>query len=147
MHQRGAGRFSTQYQRLWSIHLLFCRNFTARDLTIRTLNANGDGIDVDSCSDVTIEHCDINTGDDAIALKSGRGLAAARLGRPTQNVIIRNCTLASSNFAALGIGTELSGGIRDVKIENCILSGRQNAIFLKSRDGRGGYIENLTGEN
>ena len=139
--------FSTQYQQLWSIHLLFCRNFTASDLTIRTLNANGDGIDVDSCSDVTIERCDINTGDDAIALKSGRGLAAARLGRPTQNVIIRNCTLTSSIFAALGVGTELSGGIRDVKIQDCILSGRQNAIFLKSRDGRGGFIENLTGEN
>ena len=139
--------FATQYQQLWSIHLLFCRNFTARNLTIRTLNANGDGIDVDSCSEVTIEHCDINTGDDAIALKSGRGLAAARLGRPTQNVTIRQCTLASSNFAALGVGTELSGGIRDVKIEDCTLSGRQNAIFLKSRDGRSGYIENLSGEN
>jgi len=139
--------FATQYQQLWSIHLLFCRNFTARNLTIRTLNANGDGIDVDSCSEVTIEHCDINTGDDAIALKSGRGLAAARLGRPTQHVTIRNCTLASSNFAALGVGTELSGGIRDVKIEDCTLSGRQNAIFLKSRDGRGGFIDNLTGEN
>ena len=139
--------FATQYQQLWSIHLLFCRNFTARNLTIRTLNANGDGLDVDSCSDVTIERCDINSGDDAIALKSGRGRAAADLGRPTQNVTIRQCALASSNFAALGIGTELSGGIRDVRIEDCILSGRQNAIFLKSRDGRSGYIENLTGEN
>ncbi len=139
--------FSTQYQQLWSIHLLFCQKFTARNLTIRTLNANGDGIDVDSCSDVTIERCDINTGDDAISLKSGRGLAAAHLGRPTQNVTIRHCTLASSIFAALGIGSELSAGIRDVKIEDCTLSGRQNAIYLKSRDGRGGSIENLTGEN
>jgi len=139
--------FSTQYQQLWSIHLLFCRNFTASNLTLRSLNANGDGIDVDSCSDVTIERCDINTGDDAIALKSGRGLAAARLGRPTQNVTIRQCILASSTFAALAVGTELSGGIRNVKIEDCTLSGRQNAIFLKSRDGRGGFIENLTGAN
>ena len=139
--------FFTQYQQLWSIHLLFCQNFTARNLTIRTLNANGDGIDVDSCSGVTIERCDINTGDDAISLKSGRGQAAARLGRPTQNVTIRNCTLASSIYAALGVGSELSAGIRDVKIEDCILSGRQNAIYLKSRDGRGGSIENLTGKN
>ena len=141
------GGFATQYQQLWSIHLLFCRNFMASNLVIRTLNANGDGIDVDSCDHVTIEHCDINTGDDAIALKSGRGLAAARLGRPTQNVTIRHCALASSNFAALGIGTELSGGIQDVKIEDCVLAGRQNAIFFKSRDGRGGSIENVTGEN
>ncbi|HLP75847.1 MAG TPA: glycosyl hydrolase family 28-related protein, partial [Candidatus Paceibacterota bacterium] len=71
--------FSTQYQQLWSIHPLFCRNFIARNLTIRSINFNGDGIDVDSCRDVLIENCDINTGDDAIALKSGRGLEAVRL--------------------------------------------------------------------
>jgi polygalacturonase len=139
--------FSTQYQQLWSIHLLFCKNATARNLIIRTINTNGDGIDVDSCSDVTIENCDINTGDDAIALKSGRGMAAMLLGRPTQNVLITNCTLASSIDAGLGIGTEMSGGIRDVRIENCIMSGRQNGIFIKSRDGRGGFMENITGEN
>lgn len=139
--------FTTQYQHLWSIHLLYCDDFTARNLTIRSVNANGDGMDVDSCDRVTIEHCDINTGDDAISLKSGRGLAAMRLGRPTQNVIIRDCCLQSSTYAALGIGTELSGGIRNVKIENCILAGRQNAIFIKSRDGRGGFIDNVYGDN
>jgi polygalacturonase len=139
--------FTTQYQQLWSIHILFCKNFTARGLTIRSVNANGDGIDVDSCDGVTIEHCDINTGDDAISLKSGRGLAAQNLNRPTQNVIIRDCHLQSSIYAALGLGTEMSGGIRDVKMENCVISGRQNAIFIKSRDGRGGYMENISGEN
>lgn len=139
--------FTTQYQQLWSIHLLFCQNFTARDLTIRTINFNGDGLDIDSCNGVTIEDCDINTGDDAIALKSGRGLAAEKLGRPTENVVIRNCRLQSSIFAAIGIGTEMSGGIRNVKIQNCVLAGKQNAIFIKSRDGRGGYIENISGEN
>ena len=139
--------FSTLYQQLWSIHLLFCRHVTARNLTIRTINTNGDGIDVDSCDGVTIEDCDINTGDDAISLKSGRGLAAMNLGRPTQNVLIRNCTLASSIDAGLGLGTEMSGGIRDVRLENCLISGRQNGIFIKSRDGRGGYMENITGEN
>jgi polygalacturonase len=139
--------FSTLYQQLWSIHLLLCKNVTARNLIIRTINTNGDGIDVDSCDGVTIENCDINTGDDAISLKSGRGLAAMLLDRPTQNVLIRNCTLASSIDAGLGIGTEMSGGIRDVRIENCTMSGRQNGIFIKSRDGRGGFMENITGEN
>jgi len=139
--------FTTQYQQLWSIHVLFCKNLTARNLTIRTVNANGDGMDVDSCDGVTIERCDINTGDDAISLKSGRGLAAQNLARPTQNVVIRDCRLQSSIYAALGFGTEMSGGIRNVKIQNCVLSGRQNAIFIKSRDGRGGYMENISGEN
>ncbi len=139
--------FTTQYQQLWSIHPLLCQNFTARGLTIRTVNLNGDGIDVDSCDGVTIERCDINTGDDAISLKSGRGLAAQNLARPTQNVIIRDCRLHSSIYAAIGIGTEMSGGVRDVKIENCVLSGRQNGIYIKSREGRGGFIENISGEN
>jgi len=139
--------FTTQYQQLWSLHLLFCKNLTARGLTLRSVGANGDGIDVDSCDGVNIEQCDINTGDDAISLKSGRGLAAQNLGRPTQNVVIRACRLHSSIYAALGLGTEMSGGIRNVKVENCVLSGRQNAILIKSRNGRGGFMENISGEN
>jgi len=139
--------FSTQYQQLWSIHPLLCRDFTARNLIIRSLNTNGDGLDVDSCSDVLIDHCNIDTGDDAISLKSGRGMEAVRLGHPTQNVVIRDCTLVSSLFGGLGIGTEMSGGIRNVRIENCFISGHQNAIFIKSRDGRGSFMENITGEN
>ena len=139
--------FTTQYQNLWSIHTLFCKNLTATGLTIRSVGANGDGMDVDSCDGVTIEHSDINTGDDAISLKSGRGLAAQNLGRPTQNVVIRDCRLHSSIYAALGLGTEMSGGIRAVKLENCVISGKQNAIFIKSRDGRGGFMENISGEN
>jgi polygalacturonase len=137
--------FSTEYERLWSIHPLLCEKFTARNLVIRSINSNGDGIDVDSCSKVLIEGCNIDTGDDAISLKSGRGEAAIALARPTQDVVIRNCTLVSSQFAAIGVGTELSGGIRNVLVENCFISGHQNAFFLKSRGGRGGFIENFTG--
>lgn len=139
--------FATQYEQLWSVHLLFCQGLTARGLTIRSINANGDGMDVDSCRDVLIEHCTIDTGDDAISLKSGRGLAAQQLGRPTENVTIRDCSLTSSIYAAIGIGTEMSGGIRNIHLDNDVMSGRQNAIFIKSRDGRGGYITEITGEN
>lgn len=139
--------FSTHYQRLWSIHPLFCQDVTIKNLTIRSTLVNGDGIDVDSSRNVTIENCDINTGDDAISLKSGRGESAVQMDRPTENVTIKNCKLISSNFAGLGIGTELSGGIENTLLENCIIAGRQNGIFLKSRDGRGGYIKNFTGIN
>ncbi len=139
--------FTTQYERLWSIHLLFCRDVTARNLVIRSVGANGDGIDLDSCRDVVIEHCDINTGDDAIALKSGRGLAAQRLGRPTENVVIRDCSLFSSIFAGLAFGSEMSGGIRNIRIERCTIGGRQNGISIKSRNGRGGYFEDIKGED
>ncbi|HEY1789434.1 MAG TPA: glycoside hydrolase family 28 protein [Verrucomicrobiae bacterium] len=139
--------FTTQYERLWSIHPLFCQNVTIKNLKIHSVGLNGDGIDVDSCRDVLIDHCDINTGDDAISLKSGRGQSAVKMDRPTQNVTIKDCTLISSTFAAVGIGTELSGGISNTLIEDCTLSGHQNGIFLKSRDGRGGYIKNFTGKN
>lgn len=139
--------FTTSYQQLWGIHLLFCTDVVARGLTIRSINFNGDGIDVDSCQNVLIEHCNIDTGDDAIALKSGRGMEAVRAGRPTQDVVIRDCVLASSIFAGLAFGTEMSGGIRNVTVENCTISGRQNGIFIKSRDGRGGFMENITGDN
>jgi polygalacturonase len=139
--------FTTQYERLWSIHPLFCQKLTIKNLKIHSEGLNGDGIDVDSCQDVLIDHCDINTGDDAISLKSGRGASAMRMDRPTQNVTIKDCTLVSSIFAAVGIGTELSGGISNTLIEDCTLSGHQNGIFLKSRDGRGGYIKNFTGKN
>jgi polygalacturonase len=139
--------FTTQYQQLWSIHPLFCQNLHIRNLTIRSVNFNGDGIDVDSCQDVLIERCNIDTGDDAIALKSGRGMEAVRLGHPTENVVITNCTLYSSIFAGLGIGSEMSGGIRNVHVEDCLISGRQNGVSIKSRDGRGGFIENITGND
>lgn len=139
--------FSTQYQRLWSIHPLFCENVVVKNVTIHSAGANGDGVDVDSCQDVLIDHCNINTGDDAISLKSGRGESAMKMERPTENVTIRNCNLVSRSFAAVGVGTELSGGIRNTKLEDCTLSGHQNGIFLKSRDGRGGYVQNFTGKN
>jgi len=138
---------NTVYAGSWSIHPLLCRDFEARNLVIRSIGVYGDGIDVDSCSGVRIDNCNIDSGDDAIALKSGRGMAAVKLARPTENVEITRCTLLSSNYAGLGIGTELSGGIRNVHVDHCVISGHQNGIFIKSRDGRGGFIDNIFIEN
>jgi polygalacturonase len=144
--------FNLQYDRtvrtdIWCIHPMYCTNLTAKNLYIRSQGTNGDGIDVDSCSGVLVDNCDISAGDDAISLKSGRGMDAVRTAKPTENVLIKNSTLASVHYAALGIGTEISGGVRNVRIENCTISGVQNAIFIKSRDGRGGYMESIVGEN
>jgi hypothetical protein len=140
--------FSTKFARLWSIHIAFCDGVLARNLTIRSdrSRSNGDGIDVDSSRQVHIEHCDIDTGDDAIALKSGRGMEAVRIGRPTEDVVITNCTLGSA-FAGVAIGTELSGGIRRVVIEDCVFTSGANSIFIKSREDRGGFVEDITGRN
>ncbi len=135
--------FSDRYRRMWSIHLLYCKDVTAKNLNIRTSQSNGDGIDVDSTTDILIDHCDIDTGDDSISLKSGRGQAAVTLARPTQNVMISNCTLGSA-YAGVGIGTEMSGGIANVRIEHCTFTHGSNAIYIKSRTGRAGYFQDMS---
>jgi polygalacturonase len=141
--------FSIEYGRMWNVHMTYCEDVVVRNVKIRsaTNRSNGDGIDVDSCKNVLIEKCDIETGDDAICLKSGRGMEAVRIARPTDGVIIRDCILSCPSFACVGIGTEMSGGVRNVKIENCTFVRAVNAIFIKAKDGRGGFIENIAGEN
>jgi len=136
--------FSTDYRLMWCIHLTYCENATFRNLTIRSTGGNGDGIDVDSCKHVRIEGCDISTGDDCIAIKSGRGAEANALMRTTEDVTVANCTFADSIFACIGIGSETSGGIRNVRIEDCKFTGAKTyAIYIKTRPGRGAFIEDI----
>ena len=127
----------------WATHPTYCS-----DVEIKNLRINGgrDGIDVDSCKNVRIENCDINTGDDSISLKSGRGMDGARIGKPTENVLIKNCNLVGRRFACVGIGSETSGGIRDVRIKNCKMTSRTFGIYIKTRIGRGGVVENICGD-
>jgi acetyl esterase/lipase len=112
-----------------------------------TINGGRDGIDIDSCKNVRIEGCNIDTGDDSISLKSGRGLNGARLGKATEDVVISKCTLNGRRFAAIGIGSETSGGIRNVRIEHCKLSSRTFGVYVKTRIGRAGVIENISGDD
>jgi len=129
----------------WATHPTLCEDLQIRGLVIR---GKRDGIDVDSCSRVLIEGCDIDTGDDAISLKSGRGMDGARLMRPTEDVLIRDCTLACRRFACIGIGSETSGGIRRVRIEHCRFPfAATHAIYIKTRIGRAGMIEDISGED
>jgi polygalacturonase len=128
----------------WATHPTYCTDVSIKGVTI---NGGRDGIDVDSCKNVRIENCDINTGDDSISLKSGRGMDGARVGKPTEDVLITRCNLVGRRFACLGIGSETSGGIRNVRIENCRLTSRTFGIYIKTRTGRGGVIENVSGED
>ena len=138
--------FSIKYERMWAVHPTYCRDVDIKNLTIRSSRDNGDGIDVDSCKNVRITGCDIDTGDDAIALKSGRGREGVSIARPTEDVYIADCKLGSA-FAGLAIGTEMSGGVRNVKFERCTFTRGSNSIFIKSRVGRGGFIENIEGRD
>jgi len=140
--------FSTRHRGMWSIHPTYCEGVLASNLTIRSLGGNGDGIDVDSCRHVRIESCVISTGDDCIAIKSGRGMEGYRAARPTEDVIISHCTMADSNFACIGIGSETSGGIRGVRIEHCVFTHAKSfAIYIKSRPGRGAFIDDISGSD
>ena len=126
----------------WATHPTYCAGVVIKNVNI---NGSRDGIDVDSCKNVRIEGCNINTGDDSISLKSGRGMDGARLGKATEDVVITNCTLVGRRFACLGIGSETSGGIRNVRIENCRLTSRTFGVYIKTRIGRAGVIENISG--
>ena len=145
--------FSTSYHLMWSLHPTLCRNITIKNLTIRSTGGNGDGIDIDSCQHVLIDRCDIATGDDCISLKSGRGAeAASQIGTnpyiTTEDVTITNCTFADNIFACIGIGSETSGGIRNVHISDCKFTlAKTFAIYIKSRPGRGAFIEDITASN
>ncbi len=137
--------FASTQGLMWAIHITNSEDIAIRNLNIRTKTGNGDGIDVDSSSRVLIDGCDIATGDDCIAIKSGRGSEAYALMRPAQDVLITNCTLADSIFACIGIGSETSGGIRNVRIERCkFVRARTFAIYIKTRVGRGAFIEDVS---
>jgi polygalacturonase len=127
----------------WATHPTYCSDVIISNVTI---TGKRDGIDIDSCKNVLIEGCGIETSDDSISLKSGRGMQAA-IGRPTEDVVITNCTLVDHRFACVGIGSETSGGIRNVTIIHCKLTSRTSGIYIKTRIGRGGVIENISGDD
>ena len=126
----------------WVIHPIFCTNVIIRGVTVISNNYNNDGCDPESCTNVLIEDCYFITGDDGIAIKSGRDNDAWRVGQPTENVVIRNCVF-NSKINGLCIGSEMAGGVRNVFVENIILERSSNAIYFKSNLDRGAYMENI----
>lgn len=128
----------------WVVHLAGCAHCTCQRLTIHCPRINNDGIDLESCSDVLVEDCDIRCGDDAIALKAGRDRDGWRLARPTERVQVRRCHLeAPTAGSGIGLGSEMSGGIRQVLFEDCQLGPCQTALNMKANLDRGGTIEDI----
>ena len=127
---------------MWAIHPVYCENVTFKNVTIKS---GADGIDVDSCKHTVIDGCTFDTGDDSISLKSGRGAEGNMIGRVCEDVLITNCTLSDAGFACIGIGSETSAGVRNVRIEHCkMIHARSHAIYIKSRVGRGAFVENIS---
>jgi len=131
----------TSQNDMWSIHPVYCETVVFKNVVV---HGGADGIDVDSCKNVVIADCEFSTADDCISLKSGRGEEGYTIARPTENVQISGCTFTDSRWACIGIGSETSAGIRDVRIDRCkCLGARTFAIYIKSRPGRGAFIENI----
>jgi polygalacturonase len=126
----------------WVIHPVLCNNVTVQNVTINSHNLNNDGCDPESCTNVLIEHCNFNTGDDGVAIKAGRDQDAWRIGQPTENVIVRDCVFTSKTNG-LCIGSEMSAGVRNVFMYNVHIKKCLSAIYFKSNLDRGGYIENI----
>ena len=131
---------------MWLLHPGYSEDVSIRGVSFISTGPNGDGIDVDSCRDVRVSDCFFSTGDDCIALKSGRDADGRRAGWPTENVTITNCVMYLGHGAVV-IGSETAGGIRDVAASNIIARGTDRGIRIKSMRGRGGIIENMRFDN
>ncbi len=126
----------------WTIHPIRCSNVAIRGLHIKNPSdsPNTDGINPDSCSNVHISGCHIDVGDDCITLKSGTEKSAYRIA--CENIVITGCTLAHGHGGVV-IGSEMSGGVRNVSITDCIFDGTDRGIRMKTRRGRGGIVEDI----
>jgi hypothetical protein len=103
---------------------------------------NGDGIDVESCKNVLIENSTFDVGDDGICIKSGRDEAGRKRGMPTENLLVRNCTVYHAHGGFV-IGSEMSGGAKNLYVENCTFIGTDIGLRFKTTRGRGGVVENV----
>jgi polygalacturonase len=129
---------------MWEVNPVLCTNVTVRGLTIRSHGPNNDGCDPESCRDVLIEKCTFDTGDDCIALKSGRNEDGRRLHTPIENVIIRDCDMKDGHGGVV-IGSEISGGARNIFAEKCRMDSPRldRVLRFKNNAARGGVIERV----
>ncbi len=128
----------------WTLHPLNVTDLTVRNVKFDNYGPNGDGCDPEDCRNVLIDSCYFNTGDDCIAIKSGRNNDGRRAARPTTNVYVRNCRMANGHGGVV-LGSEISGGFKNLWVENCDMDSPEldRVIRIKTSDCRGGIIENV----
>lgn len=129
---------------MWVIHPVLSENVTIQNVKVISHGPNSDGCDPEACKNVLIKNCYFDTGDDCIALKSGRNQDGRRLGRPIENVVIQDCQMKDGHGGVV-IGSEVSGGARNIYAENCKMDSPNldRALRVKTNKVRGGTIENL----
>ncbi|MFT4031552.1 MAG: glycosyl hydrolase family 28 protein [Siphonobacter sp.] len=128
----------------WCVHPLLCQHITLRNLRVRNpwYAQNGDGVDLESCQYGLIEGCSFDVGDDGICIKSGRDEEGRKRGVPTEQVIIRNSTVFHAHGGFV-VGSEMSGGARNLYVSNCNFLGTDVGLRFKTTRGRGGIVENV----
>jgi polygalacturonase len=128
----------------WCLHLLMSENITVSNVKVENeeWTVNGDAIDLESCRNVLIYNSVFDAGDDAICIKSGRDEEGRKRGIPTENVIVSNCTVYHGHGGFV-VGSEMSGGVRNIKVSNCTFMGTDVGLRFKSTRGRGGIVENI----
>ncbi|KAL9690126.1 hypothetical protein QQ045_010521 [Rhodiola kirilowii] len=134
----------------WTLHPYDCKNITIRNVTILApiIGApNTDGIDPDSCEDMVIKDCYISVGDDGVAIKSGWDQFGISYGRPSRNILIQNLVIRSIVSAGVSIGSEMSGGVSNVTVENLRVWNSRRGVRIKTAPGRGGYVRNIVYKN
>ncbi|XP_044468554.1 probable polygalacturonase [Mangifera indica] len=129
----------------WNVHPYYCRNVLVQGLTILAPidSPNTDGINPDSCANTIIEDCYIVSGDDCIAVKSGWDQYGTKFGMPTKHLLIRRLTCISPDSATIALGSEMSGGIKDVRAEDITAIDTQSGVRIKTAIGRGGYVKDI----
>ena len=128
----------------WNIHPLMCTNVIIDNITVRNPNfaQNGDGIDVESCKNVLIVNSSFDVGDDAICIKSGKDKEGRKRARPAENILVDNCKVFKGHGGFV-VGSEMSGGVRNISVRNCQFLGTDVGLRFKSNRGRGGLVENI----
>ena len=125
----------------WTIHYIYCDKVTLHDLNIISTARNGDGVDPDSSTDSYIFNCSFSTGDDCIAIKSGKNPEGYFVGKPTRNIRITDCDFTKGH--SLAVGSEMSGGVSGVFIQDCKIGNLLNGLQIKATKDRGGYVKNV----
>lgn len=138
--------FSIRESPFWTIHLFHSHNVVVRGVDVTAHGHNNDGIDIEMTSNVLVENCRFDQGDDGFVFKSGRNHDAWRLAKPTENVVCRNCTFKFAH-SLVGIGSELSAGVRNVWVTRCSIGSVYNALYVKTNKRRGGFVENIWIDN
>lgn len=128
----------------WNLHPLMCENLILDGLNVRNpyYSHNGDGMDVESCKNVIICRSLLDVGDDAICIKSGKDEEGRKRGIPTENVIVRDCRVFHGHGGFV-VGSEMSGGVNNISVENCQFTGTDVGLRFKSTRGRGGVVKNI----